>query len=74
MCRESSLTERQRVKLIQMVKIGMAVRGWKVKDLAREAGYSERAIYALCCANSYVSNDCICEVMRVLDIRREDLK
>ena len=71
---DNFLTQEQHLKLIAEIKYGMAIRGWKVKDLAKAARYGESAIYRLCNIDLEPSGDCAYEVMRVLGIKWEDLK
>lgn len=68
------LTKRQHRVLLGKIKSGMSERGWKVEDLAREVKYSKAAIYKLCNINIKPSQECMYEVMRVLNIKMEDLK
>lgn len=67
------LTVEQHVKLIAEIRYGLAVRRWKIKDLADRTGYSNGAIYKLCNVNIRPSLECAVEVMRVLGINWEDL-
>jgi AraC-like DNA-binding protein len=67
------LTFYQRRELTKAIKSKLKHKGWNVKDLARETGYSDRTVYRIFDPTVSVSRDCIYEVTKILGISMEDI-
>lgn len=68
-----SLTEKQHIALVAVIKSRLNDRGWSATDLARATGYNVHTIYRLYKTNIKASRACVYEVTRVLGINLEDL-